>query len=226
MKINKAIITSGPTKEWIDPVRFITNASSGKMGYVIAKNIQTWISEIIYIHGSVCDEYANISGAKNIAVDTTEEMKDQVIREIANNTLVIMAAAPADFKPKEIAEQKIKKEKTSIQSIDLVKNPDILISLSEVVKALNLNNVIRIGFAAETHDLAKHAMDKLIRKELELVIANHVYKSDRGFGNIDSEISVFSRMGLQQAFTGDKDKIGKNLSNFLKDYLNEKFSNI
>ena len=221
MKIKKAIVTSGPTKEWIDPVRYITNASSGKMGFSIANALKSWIEDIVYVHGEICSGYSNVTGAKSVFSDTTLDMKNNVLKELQDNTIVIMAAAPADFRPRDVFEKKIKKEEDNTQSISLVKNPDILIEISREITARNLQNVITIGFAAETNDIEKHALDKLKRKNLNLIIANQVYKNSQGFGNIDSSVSIYNAEKLLREIKGDKETIGQEISVFLKTYFNQ-----
>ena len=99
-QFKKAIISSGPTREWIDPVRYISNASSGKMGFSITKEILAWIPNVVYVHGNVSEKYASIDGVKSVYAETTIAMRDALLQELEDNTLVIMAAAPADFKPK------------------------------------------------------------------------------------------------------------------------------
>ena len=122
-QFKKAIISSGPTREWIDPVRYISNASSGKMGFSITKEILAWIPNVVYVHGNVSEKYASIDGVKSVYAETTIAMRDALLQELEDNTLVIMAAAPADFKPKAPAENKIKKESGSNDLIiELEKN--------------------------------------------------------------------------------------------------------
>lgn len=111
MRFSKAIITSGPTIEWIDPVRYISNASSGKMGFHIAEAVSKWISEVVYIHGQVLENYKNPKGSKSISVETTSDLCNAVLAEIQTDTILIMAAAPVDFRPSKSNESKIKKKK-------------------------------------------------------------------------------------------------------------------
>lgn len=110
MGFSKAIITSGPTREWIDPVRYISNASSGKMGFHIAERIAKWIPEVVYIHGQVLESYKSPIGTKRISVETTFDLCDAVLSEIQTETILIMAAAPVDFRPLKSGESKIKKK--------------------------------------------------------------------------------------------------------------------
>lgn len=216
-KFKKAIISSGPTREWIDPVRYISNASSGKMGFSIAKEILSWIPNVVYVHGNVSEKYATIDGAKSMYAETTIAMRDTLLQELEDDTLVIMAAAPADFKPKAPAENKIKKESGSNDLIiELEKNPDILMALSSSLKEKNFTNSVLIGFAAETEKLEEHALGKLERKGLKYIIGNYVGKSN-GFGEVDSSIRIFSKSGLAKEIANQsKELLAKGIIDFLK----------
>jgi phosphopantothenoylcysteine decarboxylase/phosphopantothenate--cysteine ligase len=213
----KAIISSGPTREWIDPVRFISNASSGKMGFQIAEEILKWIPTVVYVHGNVSDKYTNVSGAKNIYTETTLAMRDALLSELENDTLVIMAAAPADFRPIMTAENKIKKESTVALMIELEKNPDILMALNALLKDKKYTNSVLVGFAAETEKLEEHALGKLERKGLKYIIGNYVGKSNTGFGEVNSSIRIFSKTGLIKEINNQpKNILAKEISDFMK----------
>ena len=216
MKFSKAIITAGPTREWIDPVRFISNASSGKMGHSIAGHLATWIDNVVYIHGNVCSEYRSVPGARSIAIETTSDLKESVLSELNDSALLIMAAAPADFRPASPQNQKIKKEVEANPVLSLEKNPDILLAVAEYIKQKNLQGVSRIGFAAETENIEEHALDKLKRKNLDMIIANKVFKNSEGFGDISTEIFVYSKHGLENQFSGNKNDAGKFISDLLQ----------
>ena len=198
MNYNKIIISSGPTKEWIDPVRYISNSSSGKMGFHLAEEMYIYQNNLVYIHGNVMDKYAKPKANKIIAVDTTQEMKKAIEDELEPNTLIIMAAAPADFKPKKEATNKIKKEigKDTI-FIELEKNPDILASLNTKILVEKIENVCLVGFAAETDHLEENAKSKLERKGLKYIIGNYVGKSNLGFGEVRSSVKIFSQKGIE-----------------------------
>lgn len=200
LKFKRVIVTSGPTREWIDPVRYISNASSGKMGYEIAKCFLQYPVEVIYIHGNTLERYANVSGAKqNLEVETTMQLRDTVLSQLQNDTLLVMAAAPADFRPIMTAKHKIKKERSSEGSkgllLELEENPDVLKQVDEYVKENQIKNSIRVGFAAETNDLEKHAREKLIRKGLHYIVGN-VVGHGKGFGEVDSILRIFGPNGL------------------------------
>lgn len=216
-QFNKAIISSGPTREWIDPVRYISNASSGKMGFSITKEILAWIPNVVYVHGNVSEKYASIDGVKSVYAETTIAMRDALLQELEDNTLVIMAAAPADFKPKAPAENKIKKESGSNDLIiELEKNPDILMALSSSLKEKNFTSSVLIGFAAETEKLEEHALGKLERKGLKFIIGNYVGKSN-GFGEVESSIRIFSKSGIVKEINNQsKETLAKGIVDFLK----------
>ncbi|HMV41731.1 MAG TPA: phosphopantothenoylcysteine decarboxylase [Leptospiraceae bacterium] len=213
----KAIVTAGPTREWIDPVRYISNASSGKMGYNIAQEILSWIPNTVYVHGNVSEKYAKVTGAKNLYAETTIQMRDTLLQELTEDTLVIMAAAPADFRPKSIAENKIKKESEGNLKIELEKNPDILVSLNSLIQNKNIKGSVLVGFAAETEKLEEHALGKLERKGLKYIIGNYV-GTNSGFGEVESSVRIFGKSGLlKEIQTQSKELIAKEISLFLRD---------
>lgn len=216
MKFEKIIITSGATKEWIDPVRFISNASTGKMGFHIAEEFLNFSENIVYIHGSTLEKYRSPKQAKIISVETTEEMLNAILKEIGDNSLLIMAAAPADFKPKNLSEQKIKKETTEDLIIELEKNPDILLNIKNFVEEKKIKNVIRIGFAAETENLDINAKSKLEKKGLKFIIGNYVNRSSQGFGELETSVKIFSSVKLEKEIkNSSKENIAKEIYIFL-----------
>lgn len=220
MNIKKTIISAGATREWIDPVRFITNASSGKMGFYIAKELSKWIGNTVYVHGIVSEKYTRIENAKNIFTETTIEMKNIILSELEDSTLVVMAAAPVDFKPQETQGQKIKKDSKSNITLSFVPNPDILQSISKKIMDDGIRNTVVVGFAAETNDLQQNAMKKLEKKKLKYIFGNFVNKTSAGFGDVESNIKVFSINGLECEFgPAPKEKLALDISNFLKSNL-------
>ncbi len=222
MNFKKVIVTSGPTREWIDPVRFISNASSGKMGFHIAKELLNWNENLVYIHGNVSDKYAKLESAKNISVESTAEMLESIESELVDSTLLVMAAAPADFRPKHLAEQKIKKDSTETFSIELEKNPDILSLINERIHSKKYSEVALVGFAAETENLDKNAIQKLERKGLDFIIGNYVNKNKKGFGDIETTVKIFSKDGMQMLIENEtKEVIAKKISDFLKFFFTE-----
>ena len=216
LKIKRAIVSSGPTREWIDPVRFISNASSGKMGFCICQELQSWIPEVIYIHGPIQAIYIP-QNVRTIYTETTEAMKDAMLSNIQNDTLVVMAAAPADFKPANLFGVKIKKASGSTLTLELVSNPDILHSVKKHIDSASLKNTILVGFAAETNDLEENAMKKLHAKGLNYIMGNYVDKDTKGFGDIPSTIQIFSKDNPPVKIGPNKKEVlALEISNFLK----------
>jgi phosphopantothenate---cysteine ligase (CTP) len=216
LKVKRAIVSSGPTREWIDPVRFISNASSGKMGFCIFQELRRWLTDVIYIHGPVQSVYIP-QNAPTIYTETTEEMKEAMLANIQDDTLVIMAAAPADFKPASLSAKKIKKTSASSLSLELIPNPDILYSLKTRISNSSLQNTILVGFAAETNDLDENAMKKLHTKGLTYIMGNYVDKNTKGFGDIPSTIKIFSKDSSPiEIGPHKKEVLASEISNFLK----------
>ncbi len=169
----RVVITAGGTREAIDPVRVISNHSSGKMGYALADEALSRgaaVSLITSVQG-----LAAPFGAEITRVVSTQDMLDAVLREMRGADVLIMAAAPADFRPASSAEQKIKKEEMSELTISLVRNPDILGEVARLRLAQpDAEPRVVVGFAAETNDLLAHARSKLERKRLDMLVANPV----------------------------------------------------
>ena len=189
----RVLVSAGPTQEAIDPVRFISNRSSGKMGYAIAEAARDRGAEVVLVTGPTA--LTPPLGVKVVSVTTAKEMADALCQHFASATVVIMAAAIADFRPKEQAAQKLKKQGQTALSLDLESVPDILAMLS----AQRTSQVL-IGFAAETEHLVSHAKDKLIGKGLDLIVANDVTKQGAGFVSDDNAIVILSRTGQQKEF--------------------------
>ncbi|MDY0211487.1 MAG: bifunctional phosphopantothenoylcysteine decarboxylase/phosphopantothenate--cysteine ligase CoaBC [Desulfuromonadaceae bacterium] len=167
------LVTAGPTREELDPARCLTNYSSGKMGYAIARAAWQRGAEVVLVSGPTALEAP--VGVKRIAVKSALDMHAAVMRELSWSTVVIKAAAVADYRPCSAANQKIKKKNAAL-SIELEPNPDILAEIGAQKTAQ-----IVIGFAAETHDLLLHAQDKLKRKNLDMIVANDITAIGAGF---------------------------------------------
>ncbi len=191
-------ITAGATKEWIDPIRYITNSSSGKMGEALYNQINSGNGNIIYIEGNVLSPLTiNSNNSKNrkIKVDTTEELKDNVLRELENTDILFMAAAPLDFKPAKTFDKKIKKQ--NINNIELIQNEDIL----ALTKDRKLKNCLIVSFAAETaeneEELKKYAIDKMERKNADMIVANNIKDA---IGKDTNKITIFFKDGRVKDF--------------------------
>ena len=212
LKDFKLIVTSGPTREWIDPVRFISNPSTGQTGWELARHGIARFKEVVYICGPAHREYLQVPGARNISVITTEELAQAVQTEVESRCLLIMAAAPADFTPSNPGAQKIKKSASEGMTLELKPTTDVLISVSE----LDHPNFFRVGFAAETTDLQEHALEKMQRKKLHFVCANRVYREEVGFGSHDNTLFVIDRDGREETVGPcSKDLLAQNLLDYL-----------
>ena len=181
------LVTAGPTREDIDPVRYITNRSSGKMGYAVAEAAARRGARTILISGPV--ELAPPDDVEIVHVRTAEEMHRAVFEKAAEANVVIMAAAVADYRVAVPAAQKIKRAGESL-SLKLEPTPDILSAL-----ALVKEGQLRVGFAAETGDVAEHAQEKLRRKGLDLIVANDVTQQGAGFDVDTNIVTLFTRDG-------------------------------
>lgn len=189
----RVLVSAGPTQEAIDPVRFISNRSSGKMGYAIAEAARDRGAEVVLVTGPTA--LVPPAGVEVVAVTSAQEMADSLCRHFAWATVVVMAAAVADFRPREQAVQKMKKQGRMSLTLDLEVAPDILAMLS----AKRATQVL-VGFAAETEDVVAHAMAKLVGKGLDAIVANDVTKEGAGFGSDDNAVVVLSRGGGRKEF--------------------------
>ena len=201
LKGKNVLITAGPTYEKIDPVRFIGNYSSGKMGYAIAEEAARRGANVTLVSGpvSISTQTANIDVVK---VESARQMHDKCLDAFPNCDYAIMCAAVADYAPAECAESKIKREKDDIPVIKLVKNPDIAASLGKIKK----DNQKLIGFALETNNEESNAIDKLNRKNLDFIILNSLQDKGAGFGTDTNKITVYSATGEKIEY-GLKSKI-------------------
>lgn len=185
LKNKKVLISAGPTRADFDPVRFISNRSTGKMGYEIAKEARDRGADVILVSGPVSLEKPQ--GVKTIKVTTNAEMYEKIQENFDDADIVIMSAAVADYKPKEVSKQKIKKSDGNL-IIEMVRDRDILMTLGKQKK-----KQILVGFAAESQNLISNAKGKLERKNLDYIVANDITSSDTGFGANDNKVTIISR---------------------------------
>jgi phosphopantothenoylcysteine decarboxylase/phosphopantothenate--cysteine ligase len=181
------LVTAGPTHEPIDPVRYLGNRASGKMGFALAREAARRGARVVLVAGPV--NLPTPPGVERVDVETALEMQAAVHRIAEQAQVIVMAAAVADFRPAHAGAQKIKRER-GVPEIALVANPDILAGLAGVAP-----HALRVGFAAETEQLAEHAQQKLERKQADLLVANDVSRSDIGFGADHNEVTVYRRDG-------------------------------
>ena len=186
----KVLITAGPTEEPIDPVRFISNCSSGKMGYALAEAALAYGAEVILVSGPV-----TLTCSKDITlikVKSASQMLQAVEDYVKEVDIVIGCAAVADYRVENYSPVKIKKEEgNDTITLKLVKNPDILAT----VGLLENNRPFTVGFAAETNNTEENAKSKLVRKNLDLIVLNDVSKKDIGFNSDDNEVTIFDKDG-------------------------------
>jgi phosphopantothenoylcysteine decarboxylase/phosphopantothenate--cysteine ligase len=181
----KVLVTAGPTIAPIDPVRFITNRSSGKMGYAIAREAKDRGAIVTLISGP-CHEKAPL-GVSIIKINTNDEMRAAVINNYEDSNIVIKAAAVSDYKSKIYSNHKIKKSENGL-NLEFVRDNDILEELGSLKK-----NQILVGFAAESNDLLQNAKAKLLKKNLDYIVANDITKTDVGFGTDDNKVIILSK---------------------------------
>ena len=182
------LVTAGGTQEPIDPVRFIGNRSSGKMGYAVAQAARDRGAAVILVSGP--SSLPVPVGVTSYPVRTAQEMAQAVLDLVPQCDALIMAAAVADYRPRNFVDQKIKKESHTDLEIALVRNPDILAEVARWREGRHLPVVI--GFAAETQDLIDHAQEKLQRKRLDLIVANDVSAAGSGFGTDTNQVTLIS----------------------------------
>ncbi|MCU0821041.1 MAG: phosphopantothenoylcysteine decarboxylase [Spirochaetes bacterium] len=193
----KIIVTGGPTREWIDPVRYISNASSGKMGIAIADMAARRGWAVVFIHGPIDATLIKNKKYRTVSVESTSDLLDAVISELTPDTVLIMAAAPADYAPLKKSETKIKKEAENDElTLRLKKNPDILKHVADKRRNdASLKNIFVAGFAAETNNIEEYALKKLKEKNLDMICLNDVSRTDAGFSKDTNVITIFTRGG-------------------------------
>lgn len=193
LKGQKVVVTAGPTRERIDPVRFLTNFSSGKMGYAMAEAAANLGAETVLISGPVClDAPSNVTF---IPVESAQDMFEAVLEQFDTASIVIKTAAVADYKPKEVHGQKMKKQPGEA-SIILERTTDILSELGK-----RKTNQLLIGFAAETNDVIHYAKGKLERKNADYIIANDVTEAGSGFGTETNSVTLVGKNDIDMHFT-------------------------
>ncbi len=208
----KILITAGPTREPLDPVRYITNRSSGKMGYAIAEQAQQLGAEVTLVSGPV--QLAVTDNIKTLMVESAADMYATVMREIAGQDIMIAAAAVADYTPEEVQVEKIKKQGKHIQ-LHLQRTKDIVASVASLD-----NKPFIVGFAAETQDLEYYAKDKLQRKKLDMIAANWVGQAEGGFDSNHNSLNVYWHNGKKILKMTEKTQLAKQLLTIIVERLN------
>lgn len=186
----RVLVTAGPTREAIDPVRYITNRSSGKMGYAIAEAAAERGADVTLISGPV--SLRTPGGVKRVGIVSSDELCDSVIERFPGCDILVMAAAPADFTPAEFSSEKIKKGGDNL-TLNLRATRDIL----KTIAPLKSNQKV-VGFAAETHNVENNAIEKLKRKKLDFIAANDVTAEGAGFGTDTNIITLYGADGSRE----------------------------
>ena len=186
----RVLVTAGPTREPLDPVRFIANRSSGKMGYAIAEAAQKRGAHVTLVSGPV--SIAAPGGVAMVSVQSTEDLLQQMTELAPQQDIIIQAAAPADYRAETVAPQKMKKNGNKGLTLKLVPTPDVARAVGE----LKQKDQTLVGFAAETENLADNAQKKLDSKNLDMIVANDVTKPGAGF-DVDTNIAMLITRGKQ-----------------------------
>lgn len=189
----KILVTAGGTIEPLDPVRYIGNRSTGRMGYAIAEEAARRGAEVVLVSGPTVLE--NPAGVRVIRIETARQMREAVLAEFPTAAAVIKSAAVADYRPETVAGQKIKKSEDDLV-LHLVRNPDILYELGQ-----KKEHQVLVGFAAETCKVEEYARKKLAKKNLDFIVANDVSEKDAGFGVETNRIKLIDRSGAMKPYS-------------------------
>lgn len=200
----RVLITAGPTREAIDPVRYLSNHSSGKMGFALARACVDAGALTTLIAGPV--SLPTPARVQRVDVVSAQAMFDAVMAAINETDIIIAAAAVADYRPVTVATDKIKKQAADALTLELVKNPDIIASVAASGRA-----VFTVGFAAETQQVAQYARDKMQRKKLDMIVANDVSQPGIGFSSDDNAATVFWQNGEQVFPAMSKQQLAQNI---------------
>ena len=192
----KVIVTGGPTREWLDPVRFISNASSGRMGIALADASFKRSGKTIFIHGPMDTSLTDNRPYKTISVEATSDMLRAVLNELEDACVLIMAAAPADYAPVQKFSDKIKKGAADLM-VNFKRTPDILMEVSSRVEGGKYAGAVLVGFAAETTNTEIYARKKLEEKNLDMICLNDLSKKGAGFNIETNIITIFDRTGAR-----------------------------
>lgn len=198
----KVLISAGPTQESMDPVRFISNHSSGKQGYALAQAAKEMGAEVTLVSGPV--HLDQIEGIETIDVISAQDMFQAIASRAMDQDYIIMAAAVSDYRPKEIAQQKMKKKAEEME-VTLVKNPDILAWIGEHKK----ENQILCGFAMETENLETNAKAKLQQKNCDLLVANNLFIQGAGFQTNTNVVTIFTKNQEVSYPKQSKEEVGR-----------------
>ena len=188
------VVTAGPTREPIDPVRYLSNPSSGRQGFALAQAALDRGARVSLISGPTCQPTP--IGAERVDIIRAQDMHDAVIAAVQQADALLMSAAVADFGPSAVSPQKIKKQRTGL-SMDLVRTPDILSSVTARQKVTGFPRIV-VGFAAESENLERNAQAKLVSKGLDLIVANDITACGAGFASTTNKVVILSRDGKRE----------------------------
>lgn len=201
----RVMVTAGPTREPLDPVRYISNRSSGKMGYAIARAAARRGAQVTLLSGPV--SLPKPEGVEVVPILTTQELLERAGERVDAQDVLIQAAAPADYRAKEIAPQKIKKQGGAGMTLELVENPDVAAALGQRKQP----HQVFVGFAAETNDVQAHARDKLARKNLDMIVANDVTRPGAGFDVNTNIVTLMTGEGSIALELMTKDEVAQRI---------------
>jgi phosphopantothenoylcysteine decarboxylase/phosphopantothenate--cysteine ligase len=208
----RVLVTAGPTREYLDPVRFLSNPSSGKMGLALAQVARSRGANVTLVLGPV--ELAEVGGLEIIRVTSAEEMAKEVLARIDKVDYFVSAAAVGDYRPRAVSAQKLKKSDAE-STLVLVPTTDILAEASKRL-GRRRQRALRVGFAAETENLEANAKAKLIRKDLDAIVANDVTRAGIGFAADENRVTVLTRRGERQEMAGSKRDVASRLWDLFK----------
>lgn len=210
----KILITAGPTREYLDPVRFITNESSGRMGYAIAETFYDLGADVYLISGPV-DIETRLPSEKITFIKTAKEMYEECQKHFYSLDIAVFCAAVSDYAPKNISDKKIKKSEDEY-SLELKKNVDIAYEFGKIKTRFQKS----IGFALETNDVLENSKVKLEKKNFDLIVINSPGKN-QGFGHLTNKISILRKdLHLQDYVLKSKKAIAGNIADAIIDYCN------
>ena len=214
LKNKNVIVTAGPTHEAIDPVRFIGNHSSGKMGYAIAKSLVDKQASVTLISGP--SNLTPPEGVKFISVTSALEMYEETLNAFQNCDAYILSAAVADYKPATIAKNKIKKKGDTL-TLELIKTVDIAAELGKK----KTPNQVAVGFALETTNEEKHALEKLVKKKFNFIVLNSLRNEGTCFGSDQNKISIITTYSKKDYPQKNKVAVANDIVSFLETYYEE-----
>jgi phosphopantothenoylcysteine decarboxylase/phosphopantothenate--cysteine ligase len=210
----KVLVTAGPTREFLDPVRFLSNPSSGKMGLAIASAARAKGAAVTVVLGPTAAP--DLPGMEIIPVVSAEDMAREVLSRVAEVDFFVAAAAVSDYRPKTRGSQKLKKGEGE-EKLVLLRTPDVLAEASKKVSGLPRRPIL-VGFSAETQNLVENSQTKLLKKGLDVIFANDVSQSDAGFAVDTNRLSLISRRGERRELSGSKTELAYQIWDFLISY--------